>query len=200
VLEIYELGGAGINLMRGGAGSFGQTGLNTIAMLDRGVADMQINMKQRGTMGELQSLAGGGTGYLRQFGDIGANFGNILLGLAPHLPGVGGDYLSALEGATGALGGGLGFMNQHGLGNVLGAGMAAEAGWRIGKPVVGLAGKGLMGLGNLAGKIGLGGAGLAEADIADIAALTGMVGQKIDGQKQMLERMGLRQWRPAGAP
>lgn len=171
---VYELGGAGINLARSGAGGFGQTGLNTIAMLDRGVADMQINMKQRGTMGLLQGLAGGGTDYLRQFGDIGANFGNILLGLAPHLPGVGGDYLSTLEGATGGIAGGIGFLNQHGLGNLLGAGMAGEAGWRIGKPVVGLAGKGLMGLGNIAGKLGLGGAGLAEGDLADIAALTGM--------------------------
>src|SRR5512146_1078609 len=132
---VYELGGAGINLARMGAGGFGQTGLNTIAMLDRGVAAMQVNMRQRGTMGLLQGLAGGGTDYLRQFGDIGANFGNILLGLAPHLPGVGGDYLSLLEGGTGAASGGIGFMNQHGLGNLLGAGMAGEAGWRIGKPL-----------------------------------------------------------------
>src|SRR6185312_2553140 len=125
---VYELGGAGINLARMGAGGFGQTGLNTIAMLDRGVADMQINMQQRGTMGELSGLAGKGTDYLRQFGDIGANFGNIFLGLAPHLPGVGDDYLSLLEGATGAAAGGIGFLNQHHMGNLLGAGMAFEAG------------------------------------------------------------------------
>jgi len=170
---VYELGGAGINLARMGAGGFAQTGLSTIAMLDRGVADMQINMQNRGTMGLLQSLAGGGTGYLRQFGDIGANFGNILLGLAPHLPGVGGDYLSALEGITGALGGGIGFMNQHGLGNVLGAGMAAEAGWRIGRPVVGLAGRGLIGLGDLLGNLGLEGLG---GGVADAGIGLGMLG------------------------
>src|SRR5207344_3154774 len=146
------------NLMKMGAGSLGQTGLNTISMLDRGFANMQINMQQRGTMGELGGLAGKGTDYLRQLGDIGANFGNIFLGLAPHLPGVGGDYLSALEGVTGALGGGIGIMNQHGLGNVLGAGMAGEAGWRIGRPVVGLAGRGISALGERLAARGLGGA------------------------------------------
>ena len=172
---VYELAGAGINLARQGGGAFGQTGLNTIAMLDRGVADMQINMQNRGTMGELSGLLGGGTGYLRQFGDIGANLGDIILGLAPHLPGVGGDYISALEGATGGLAGGIGFLNQHHLGDALGGLLATEAGWRVGKPMVGLAGRGLMGLGGLAGKIpGLGFGGMTAADIGDIGALTGV--------------------------
>ena len=174
---VYELGGAGINLARMGAGGFAQTGLNTIAMLDRGVADMQINMQNRGTMKLLQSLAGGGTDYLRQFGDIGANFGNILLGLAPHLPGVGGDYLSLLEGVTGALGGGIGFMNQHGLGGVLGAGMAGEAGWRIGRPVVGLLGRllssGGMGLANLGRGTWLSDLGLGMADAGGALGMLG---------------------------
>src|SRR6185312_8282249 len=105
----------------------------------------------------------------------------IFLGLAPHLPGVGDDYISALEGITGALGGGIGFMNQHGLGDLLGAGMAGEAGWRIGKPVVGLAGKGLMGLGNLAGKIpGLGRTAMSSAELADIAASSGVDASLLD--------------------
>ena len=77
-------------------------GLSTIAMLDRGVANMQVNMASRGTMGTLSGILGRGTGYLQQFGGLGANIGNIFLGLAPHLPGVGGDYLSALKGSPGA--------------------------------------------------------------------------------------------------
>jgi hypothetical protein len=174
---VYELGGAGINLARMGAGTFGQIGLDTIAMLDRGVADMQINMAQRGTMGLLGGLAGKGTGYLRQFGDIGANLGNIFLGLAPHLPGVGEDYLSLLEGITGALGGGIGFLNQHGLGDVLGAGLAGEAGWRVGKPVVGLLGRLLSraggGLFRLGMGTGLGDAGLGMAGFGDALGMLG---------------------------
>jgi hypothetical protein len=177
---VYELGGAGINLMRAGAGTFGQTGLSTISMLDRGVADMQLNMQQRGTMAELGGLAGKGTGYLRQLGDIGANFGNIFLGLAPHLPGVGEDYLSALEGITGGLGGGIGFMNQHGMGDVLGAGMAAEAGWRLGKPVVGLAGRGISGLGGLLGR-GIGGVGGALAERAPLGSGLESLGFRLSG-------------------
>jgi hypothetical protein len=172
---VYELGGAGINLARMGAGSFGQTGLTTIGMLDRGIANMQINMQNRGTMAELSALGGKGTDYLRQFGDIGANLGNIFLGLAPHLPGVGDDYVSLLEGLTGAAGGGIGFLNQHGLGNLLGAGMSFEAGWRVGKPVVGLAGRGLQGIGALLSRLGIGGrAGLTAADVGDVSALTGI--------------------------
>jgi hypothetical protein len=171
---VYELGGAGINLMKAGQGAFGQIGLNTIAMLDRGVAQMQVNMAQRGTMGTLTGLLGGGTGYLQQFGDIGASLGNIFLGLAPHLPGVGGDYLSILQAATGGIAGGIGFLNQHNLGQLLGLGMAGEAGWRVGTPMVGLLGRGLGGLGGLAGRAGLGRAAMSAADLADIEALTGV--------------------------
>ena len=45
-------------------------------------------------------------------------------------------------------------MNQHGMGNVLGAGLAAEAGWRVGTPMLGLLGRGLGGLGGLLGRPG----------------------------------------------
>ena len=58
-------------------------------------------MQQRGSWGEISAALGGGTGYLRQFGDVGANIGNTLLNLAPNLPGVGEDYLGALKGGTG---------------------------------------------------------------------------------------------------
>jgi hypothetical protein len=186
---VYELGGAGINLMRGGAGSFGQMGLNTIAMLDRGVAGMQVNMAQRGTMGTLAQMLGGGTEYMRTFGDIGANVGNMFLGLGPHLPGVGGDYLSALKGITGAAAGGIGFMNQHGMGSALGLGLAGEAGLRVGTPMVGLlgrllggTGRGLAGLSNLVkpgpGLLGRAGVGLGDAGLglAGFGDALGMLG------------------------
>lgn len=175
----YELTGAGINMLASGKGAFAQTGISTLSMINRGVADMQLNMKARGTGDLLSGMMGRGTDYLRQFGDIGSNIGNILLGLAPHLPGVGDDYLGVLEGATGAFSGGLGFMNQHGMGNLIGATMATEAGWRIGRPTVGLAGRGISGLGRLAGRFPgglLGRAGLSVADVAAISAETGVEG------------------------
>lgn len=185
---VYELGGSAINLMKMGAGGFGRTGLNTIAMLDRGFADMQINMQNRGTMGLLQSLAGKGTDYLRQFGDIGANFGNIFLGLTPHLPGVGGDYLGAIEGASGAFAGGLDFLNQHHMGDIIGAVMATEAGFRVGRPTVGLAGRGIGGLGKLLGKVpGFGRVGASAEEIAALSEATGVDASLLGG----LEGTGL---------
>jgi len=170
---VYELAGAGINILKAnqGGASFGQMGLNTIAMIDRGVADMQINMAQRGTGAQLAQILSGGTGYLRQLGDIGSNVGNLFLGMAPHLPGIGGDYLSVLEGITGGLAGGTRWMNQAGLGDVLGAGLAAEAGSRIGLPLVGLAGRGLSGLGGLAETLGLGTVG--ESGLAGVLGVGG---------------------------
>lgn len=179
---VYELGGAGINLMRMGAGSFGQMGLSTIAMLDRGFADMQVNMAQRGTMGVLSSALGGGTDYLRQFGDVGANLGDIFLGMAPHLPGLGGDYLSALEGITGGLAGGIGLLNTKRplgipLGDTLGLGLAAEAGWRVGTPMLGLASRAIGGIGRLAGRVPLLSrrfGGLTGTDLAAVAGETGV--------------------------
>ena len=170
---VYEVAGAGINLLKSGVGaSFGQQGVQTIAMIDRGIADMQNNMAAKGTGQQLGALMAGGTGYARQFGDIGSNLGNIILGLAPHLPGVGDDWLSALEGITGAASGGIGFLNQHHLGDILGGGMAAEAGWRLGTPLLGLLGKGMGGLGRLAGKIpGLGAAGEEGLTATDLKAM-----------------------------
>ena len=164
----YEIAGAGINLVKSGVGSaFGQQGVQTIAMIDRGIADMQNNLAARGGGQQLGALFGGGTGYLRQFGDIGSNLGNIILGMAPHLPGVGEDWLAGLEGVTGGVAGGIGLLNKTHLGNVLGGGMAAEAGWRLGTPLLGLAGKGLGGLGGLAARLGMGsvaeGTGVAGA-------------------------------------
>ena len=191
---VYELPGAAINALKSGAGSspFLQMGLNTVAMVDRGVANMGLNMQAKGTMGTLASALGGGTGDLQAFGDVGANLGNMFLGLAPHLPGVGGDYLAGLKGITGLLSGGIGFLNQTHMGDVLGAGLSFEAAARVGKPLLGLAGRGIgvlgrgvygagsalaeAGLGSAAGDVGLGtmSAGMGLGGIANVlGALTG---------------------------
>ena len=170
---MYEMGGAAINMLRSSSGPFLQQGGNTIAMIDRGLADMQANFQARGTAGQLAAVTSGGTDYLRQFGDIGANIGNTFLGLAPHLPGVGGDYISTLEGITGGLSSGIGFLNRNHMGDVLGALMAGEAGWRVGTPLVGLAGRGLGGLGSLAARMGL---GLASSEGFAGTGLAGALG------------------------
>jgi hypothetical protein len=186
---VYELGGAGINIVKSGFGAaFGPEGVQTIAMIDRGIADMQNNMQAKGTGQQLGDALAGGTGYLRQFGDIASNLGNLILGMTPHLPGIGGDWISALEGITGGLSAGVGFANTHGLGEFLSAGMAGEAGWRLGTPLVGLVGaKGLGGLGTLFSKLGLGKTGwtakdiqalskggLGDQDLIDLAAKGGL--------------------------
>jgi hypothetical protein len=168
---VYEIGGAGLNMVKSGFGSaFGPEGVQTIAMIDRGIADMQNNMQAKGTGQQLGDALAGGTGYLRQFGDIGSNLGNLILGMTPHLPGVGGDWISALEGITGGLSAGVGFANTHGLGEFLSAGMAGEAGWRLGTPLVGFAGKAVSGLGTLASKLGLGDTGLTASKVKALAA------------------------------
>ena len=180
---VYELAGAGINIARTGGGTYGQMGLNTIAMVDRGVADMQVNMQQRGTNAQLASILGGGTDYLKTFGDIGANVGNIFLGLAPHLPGLGGDYLGALSGATGGAASLIQLLNRNHLGDVLGGGLALEAGGRVGTPLVGLVGKllqsGGLKLAGLGGDSLLGEAGLGIGSLGE--GLTALGGPEVAG-------------------
>ncbi len=101
---VYGLAGAGINILKSGAGgAFLQQGTNTLAMLDRAAAGAVLNITQGGTGQKLASALGGGTGYLQQFGEIGANLGTSLLNFAPDLPGVGSDLLSTLTGASGGL-------------------------------------------------------------------------------------------------
>jgi hypothetical protein len=171
---LYGLTGGLMNLAQLGQGAFLQQGGQTMAMMDRAMAAVVLNAQgPNGTAAQLGSALGGGTDFLRQFGDVGANVGDLLLGLAPHLPGVGADWLSILSGITGGAAGGVRFLNTHGGGNILGAGLAGEAGWRLGTPLIGLLGKGLTGLGGLAGRLGLGTTGMTAADIADIQALTG---------------------------
>ena len=101
---VYGLAGAGINIAKSGAGGgFLQMGGQTLAMLDRAAASTVLNVTQGNTGQKLLSALGGGTGYLQQFGQIGANLGTSLLNFAPNLPGVGSDLLSTLTGASGGL-------------------------------------------------------------------------------------------------
>lgn len=182
----YELLGAGINVAKGSAGgAFTQLGLNTEAMLDRASATITQDF-QSGLGTKIAGVVSGGTGYLQQLGDVLGNVGDTFMNVAPNLPGVGGDYLSTLQGATKGLSSVTGW-----LGGGLQPILAAEAAARIGAPLVlgptqallGKAGIGLAGIGDrlaasslpgtdaLASIVGESGVGLAEMG-GGIAALT----------------------------
>ena len=167
---VYGLAGAGINILKSGAGgSFLQQGTNTLAMLDRAAAGAALNVTQGGTGNKLAAALAGGTGYLQQFGEIGANVGTSLLNFAPNLPGVGSDLLSTLTGASGALRAVSGapapllksFFTYEAASRWLPAILGGQG--LIGR-MLGLRGVG--GLGGLLGKIGLGGAGDALAGLS----------------------------------
>ncbi|HTO72369.1 MAG TPA: hypothetical protein VMJ30_01055, partial [Gemmatimonadales bacterium] len=101
---VYELAGAGINFAQMGGGALSQMGLNTLAMIDRGVAGALVNYRDRQAAGKsLGDLMGGGTEWLRRYGDLFSNLGNTVLNLAPYEPGLGGDVLQTLVGGTGLL-------------------------------------------------------------------------------------------------
>lgn len=131
-----EIAGAGINAIKDGAGdAFIQLGTNTVAMFDQFAAKLTQDFK--GGLGkQLGSIVSGGTGYLQQFGDVLANVGDTFLHVAPNLPGAGGDILSVLQGATGALSGITGWA-----GAALGPVLSFEAGARYGPTLVGGAGR-----------------------------------------------------------
>lgn len=159
---VYELAGAGINFARAGSGQFSQMGVNTIAMIDRGTANMLINYKNRQAAGKgAGGLLGGGTDWLRRYGDLFSNLGNTAMNLAPYEPGLGGDVLNTLVGGTGLLK----QATQDIPGPILGAIMAGEGGMRWGKAA--LSGKGLLGrvlglgkVGGIGGLLSKGGEGL----------------------------------------
>ena len=167
---VYELAGAGINFANLGGGAFSQMGLSTLAMVDRGAADMLINYRNRQKAGKSAGdLMGGGTEWLRRYGDLFSNLGSTVLNLAPYEPGLGGDVLNTLVGGTGFLK----QMTQDIPGPILGGIMAAEGGMRWGKAALG--GKGLLGrvlglrkVGGLGGLLGKAGEGLG------IEGLTGL--------------------------
>src|SRR5712664_857382 len=148
-----ELLGAGINIMKAGAGGpFVQLGSNTVAMVDRFAATLTQDFQKGGLGQKLGNIVGGGTGYLQQFGDVAANLGNAFVNMAPNLPGVGGDLLGILTGGTGVLASGTKW-----LGGMLGPLLAGEAGLRWGPGIVGGAGRGIARFGNILGDVGKGG-------------------------------------------
>src|SRR5579859_43216 len=200
---VYGLAGAGIALVQSGTGQglIGQ-GTSALAMLDRAAAATVLNMTGGGKGQRITDLLGGGTGYLRQFGDIGANLGNVLLNLGPDLPGVGAGLLSGLTGATGALSavtGGLpgpalqGFLSYEALsrwgpallggqgliGRMLGLKGIGGLGGLIGRAGEGIAARGL---GGALGDVGLGIAGFGDA----LGAATGPE-VAVPGAELMLE-------------
>ena len=181
-----QLAGAAVNILGspGTSGVFTQLGLNTDAMFARFMASLTTRFQKGGLGGQLGGLVGGGTGYLQQFGDVLANLGNTFLNTAPNLPGVGGDLLSILSGGTHALAATTGW-----LGPALGPLLAGEAGLRWGPAIVGTAGRGIAGLGNILGNAGRGGLlsriGLGtglEGGLAGVgAALGGLSAPEIAG-------------------
>ena len=139
----FEGIGAMTNILRAGAGgAFISLGSNTVSMWSRMMANLTTEFQKGGLGGQLGGVVSGGTGYLSQFGQIFGNLGHLFLNAAPNLPGVGGDYLSILQGATKGLAATSGW-----LGPALGPLLAAEAGGRVGTPLVG-------GVGALLGRLG----------------------------------------------
>lgn len=139
----FELTGAGVNIAKAGGGAFAQLGSNTVSMFDRFAATLTSEF-QKGMGTQLAGIVSGGTGYLQQFGDVFGNLGHLFMNLAPNLPGVGGDYLSLLQGATSGASKLTGF-----LGGFTGPALSFEAAARLGTPLVG-------GVGAALGKVGLG--------------------------------------------
>lgn len=134
----FEITGAGINMMRAGAGNaFVQLGTNTVAMFSRFTATMTQEF-QHGLGTQLGNIVSSGSGYLQQFGDVLGNLGHVFLNTAPNLPGVGGDLLSTLQGATS----GLSKLTRW-AGAALGPALAFEGGARYGPTLVGGAARGL---------------------------------------------------------
>jgi len=137
--QVWELLGAGINSIKaatdnasGGLSNFWQLGTNTLDMVDRFAAKVTLAFKG-GEGKSLNDLVSQGTGDLQQFGDVLGNIGTTFLHVAPALPGVGGDLLSTLQGITK----GASWLTGHIPTNLLGLGLAAEAGNRYGVGMVG---------------------------------------------------------------
>ena len=132
---VYEMYGAVANSLKAGAGGgFDQMGENVVAMVDRATAGITLDFKQ-GLGTKLQGIASQGVSDLAQFGDVAGNIGKTFVNVAANLPGVGGDILTTLQGATGGLAKATGF-----LGPTLGPLLAFEAASRYGPTLVGGAG------------------------------------------------------------
>ena len=160
---VWSLMGAAKNSMLAGGmgGAFSQMGMNTISMVDAFAGKVTAAF-QKGAGNQITGLVSQGTNYLKQFGDIAGNIGQTFLHVAPVLPGVGGDLLSTLQGATRALSVVTGAVPP----SLLGMGLAAEAGARYGPGLVGSVGNYL---GRAPGRI-LGITAGTAATAADVAA------------------------------
>jgi hypothetical protein len=153
---VYGIAGGVLNLAGQGRDAFSSMGVQTVAMIDRGIASMVLNNR----MSQVGQALAGGTQDLRAFGDIGANIGDTLLNMAPSLPGLGPDLLGTLKGATGALASTTGFLGKTG---ILAPLLAGEAGYRWGDLALAggkmpwfLGGGQVKGLSGLASRMGLG--------------------------------------------
>jgi hypothetical protein len=166
---------AGQGTGQGGILGPGGLGVQTVAMIDRAIANISPSR-----MGQAAGALGGGTGYLRSFGDIGANLVDTLLNLAPVMPGMGPLLLGGLKGVTGVLRSVTGLTGGGGLWPLLfGTGLAAEAGWRWGglalsggKLPFWLGGRTIEGLAGLAGRLGLGATSMTAEEAAAAAGLS----------------------------
>ena len=166
---VYGITGGVLNLAGQGRDAFSNMGVQTVAMIDRGIASMVLDNR----MQAVGAALAGGTQDLRSFGDVGANIGNTLLNLAPALPGLGPDLLGGLKGITGAAS----FITGHVPTPLLGAGLAAEAGYRWGDLALAggkmpwfLGGKQVGGLSGLASRMGMGELPMSAAE-AEAAGL-----------------------------
>ncbi len=179
---VYGIIGSLMRMAGGGTGQGGilgpgGMGVQTVAMIDRGLA----NMVGSGRMSQLNTALGGGTGALQTIGDIGANLGDTLLNLAPVLPGMGSVLFGGLKAGTGLLRSATGLAGGGGLWPLLfGGGLAAEAGFRWGGPLLGggklpwfLGGGKFGGAAGLAERLGLGATGAAAG--TDASGLAGFL-------------------------
>lgn len=171
--QVWELMGAGLNAVKagtdsasGGLQNFWQMGTNTIDMMDRFGAQVDLDFKN-GMGKELVGAVAGGTQDLQQFGDVLGNVGDTVMHVIPSLPGVGSDLLTTLQGATKLLSVGTGIASSTGL---LGPVLALEAGSRYGPALVG-------GVGSLVGRVGQGlttaGASISNQGVSNALASAG---------------------------
>jgi hypothetical protein len=178
---VYGIIGSLMRMAAGGTGygsilGPGGTGVQTVAMIDRGLA----NMVGSGRMTQLNAALGGGTGALQTIGDIGGNLGDTLLNLAPVLPGMGGMLFGGLKTGTGVLRSITGLAGGGGVWPLLfGTGLAGEAGYRWGGTLLGggklpwfLGGGQFQGLSGLAQRFGMGTRALTLEQAAKAAGMS----------------------------
>ena len=152
---VYGIAGGVLNLAGQGRDAFSNMGVQTIAMIDRGIANMVLNNRMSQVAGALRAASAtcARSGTWRQPGRHPAEHGAEPSGARP-------DLLGTLKGTTGALACTTGFLGKTGL---LGPLLAGEAGYRWGDLVLAggkmpwfLGGKQVGGLSGLAARMRLG--------------------------------------------